>query len=664
MSIRNDNKDHLANKFQHQPPSVSLVAEQSGLSFWTLHRKPILVDLAVFMKGEAIQKSHGLWNGPFTGRPALIQQLFPAIRYISEFASPQTISRMLATLRSWWRLFDELEIQSQMMKVVDVSDISEVHRQFATDKDIDCNHFRKLLQIVNITRMSLGLRRLYWASPKPKNPIRNLATKWHFDQIRFLLKHQWYSTIDRWRRADQLLNGHTPNNTTEKQLQAGYFLLKSAIASSGTAKPDRHAIRGSLSYSEFNARGKGYAVEEIFRGFYPNSEDIRNAFHLCLATTGWNAAVLIAIDANEEFIEPHPKDESRYLMRGFKERGKSEPIAEGLLKSEGSAGFVMKTIVSRTAPLREELRRQMEELQESLNILGPQNSEHQESNILRQKVIKLQEGIKSPWLYVSGVSKEILWLDDSNFSKIGSKVGANTFLDRCIENANKSRTPERQIARIRPGDFRDAFAEHAYRVSGGCILFVMRALSHRNPNTTLRYIDNSIINSESKRIYRAFSNALWHEIRLHGRCDPTLIAKWSQDGNVSIQDRERLEEYRSIRARKSRIGVACRDPKNPPSYIAPTFKPDGKAMCPVQRCMLCLDHAIILPESLDGLCKRLAELDFLKGQMSTMSYLESSFPQEAENTKIALTAFDPIEVEKYFGIWTQKITDGTHLIPV
>lgn len=664
MSIRDYNKDHIAERRENPTSSAQLVHEQSSLTFWTLHSKPINVDMTVFSTGETHQKSRGLWNGPFTGRPILIMQLLPAIRSTTEFASPQTTSRLLATLRTWWRLFDEVENVKEILKVTKVADIGEVHRQFAIDKDIDHNHFQKLLQLINITRIALGLRQLYWIAPATKKPIRKIATASHFNQIRFLIKHQWYDTLDRWRRADELMDGQRPNTSAEEKLRTGYLLLKSAIISSGKAKPDRHDIRGTISYGEFNERGKGHIVEELLRGFYPNSFDIRNAFHLCLATTGWNAAVLLSIDANEDFIEPHPKDPSRYLMRGFKERGKSEPIAEGLFKSEGSACFVMKTIISRTGPLRDALRQQLQELRASAINCNHQAPTTRELNNLRRRILQLEEGIKSPWLYVSGVSKDILWLDDYNYSKTGSKGGPATFLDKCIESQNTNRATEHKIARIKPGDMRDAFAEHAYRVSGGCILFVMRALGHRHASTTIRYIDNNIINGESKRIYRAFSNSLWHEIKVHQRCDPTIIAKWSQDGAVSSLDRERLGEYRAARTQRSRIGIICRDPLHPPPHIAPAFKADGKAMCPVQRCMLCLEHAIIVPESLDGLCKRLAELEYIRGQISMVSYLESSFPLEMENTKIALSAFDASQVSSHINAWTQAIANGTHFIPL
>ncbi|EKD96653.1 MAG: hypothetical protein ACD_23C01355G0001 [uncultured bacterium] len=110
----------------------------------------------------------------------------------------------------------------------------------------------------------------------------------------------------------------------------------------------------------------------------------------------------------------------------------------------------------------------------------------------------------------------------------------------------------------------------------------------------------------------------------------------------------------------SRIGVACKDPCNPPKHIAPDFEADGENHCHVQRCTLCLEHAVILPESLDGLCKRLAELRYLRVRMGIGAFEESSYVQEMSNTEIALLAFDEEEVKERFDVWKAQIESGKH----
>ncbi|WP_374428008.1 hypothetical protein [Ideonella dechloratans] len=173
-------------------------------------------------------------------------------------------------------------------------------------------------------------------------------------------------------------------------------------------------------------------------------------------------------------------------------------------------------------------------------------------------------------------------------------------------------------------------------------------------------MDNTLLNDQSVKLYQTFSNAMWTEIKVHKRLDPTVIAKFSRDGEASDEQRQRLAMYRSLR--RSRIGVGCKDPAHPPSHIAPNFRADGKALCHVHRCTLCLEHAVIFPDSLPGLCKRLAELRFIKGRMSAVAFIESSFGEEQENTELALAAFDPDDVADQLRHWEGRINDGLHRV--
>src|SRR5690606_31634827 len=113
---------------------------------------------------------------------------------------------------------------------------------------------------------------------------------------------------------------------------------------------------------------------------------------------------------------------------------------------------------------------------------------------------------------------------------------------------------------------------------------------------------------------------------------------------------------------RSRIGVGCKDPTNPPKHIAPNFVPDGKAVCHVQRCLLCIEHAVILPESLPGLCKRLAELRHIRAGMSVGAFQQASFSEELDNTEAALQVFPVEAVERHLNDWTHRIATGTHRV--
>ncbi|MFG7159711.1 hypothetical protein ACGYU5_03685 [Burkholderia pseudomallei] len=669
MRIRNYKKDNLKEKAL---PVEAVIAspelskpESEPLRFWTRHAHSQPVDLTVFRDGQAHAPSgrggNG-WLGPFSGRPQLIAQLAPVFRELCEYAAPSTVSQYRLSLRTWWRIFDAVEssaLQPDRIRVQTVVDISEVHRQHAHDQGMTRTVFQVFVQILNLVRKSLGLARLYWDAPEDSAPVRHLPPQWQIDQIRFHLKRNWFATLTRWERAEQLVAGEPPLSDTETGLLKNYRRFDATVTRTGSPRPRAEEIWGEMTPSTFNNRG--YSIPLMLDGRYPNAHDIRVAFHLCLASTGWNPSTLLALDVDANFIEPHPKDPTRYLMTGFKARGKSEQVTEGLRKSRGSAGGIIQELITRTQPLREQLREDLEELREQYANLATSGATQEELNATRKQMLRLEQGVKSPWLYVTPARDVVVWLEQHKSTQARGLRGArNSFLDDLVEEINAKQPADRQLSKLRAGDFRDAFAAYAYRISGGMVLYVMKVLGHRHPTTTQIYLDNTLLNAESDRLYRSFSNSLWHEIRVHGRVDPTVIAKWSRDGTVTAAERARLDEYRSLR--RSRIGVGCKDSTRPPKHIAPTFKADGKAMCDVHRCTLCLDNAVIFPDSLSGLCMRLAELYHIKSGMSAVAFLESSFGEEIDNTEAALKHFDKDHVQAKLELWQTRIATGEHRV--
>lgn len=271
----------------------------------------------------------------------------------------------------------------------------------------------------------------------------------------------------------------------------------------------------------------------------------------------------------------------------------------------------------------------------------------------------LEQGIRSPWLFISGTRLGIHWLHDKNYiHRVGK--GNGTYLRDLITNLNKHQPEDRQLSFITATDFRDAYAAHVYQVSGGSVLAVMKALNHRRLNSTSTYLNNTLMREEHRKLFSIFSNELWRNIEHNSQVDPTILAMASRFSPATSEQHERLQEYRTLM--RSRMGVGCRDPFNPPKHIEPDFSPDGESQCSVHRCTLCLENAVILRESMPGLCKRLAELRHLKSTMSIGAFLQSSYPEELENTELALLHFDPIEVARHLSEWEGRISDGTHRV--
>jgi hypothetical protein len=671
MGIRNHNKDHLRELAPNlvAVPIPSLVeSTEDPLRFWTKHERPTLVELHIFVNGDdGLSRKHGTpgARSSFSGRPNLIHELAPALRALLEYASPRSVSQYIQALRDWWRLFDSVEQAANQGTIAfepvrSVADIGELHRQRAMDDGMERGAFGSILVAINIVRKNNGLRHLMWRRPDPKSRSRKLPPEWHIRTVRIALKHSWFAILGRWERAGELLAGRTPANEEEQRLLNNYQVFKAVSAKTLHPRPPAVDLWDGVASTTFNNRG--FSVPDMQQGFYPDAEDIRVAFHLCLASTGWNPAVFLSLDANSQFIEPHPKDPTRYLLRGYKFRARSEQMSEGLYKTQGSAGFILLTLLERTAPLRAQLRLELEKQESRYHDMLLHSAPIAEMDAQRKRVEKLREGVSSVWLYVTATSDEISWFNPNESQYSRGTGGANriTFLDRLVARINKRQPADRQVANIKAGDFRDAYAAYAYQISGGMVLYVMKALGQRSLRSTKDYLDNTLLNAESNRLYRTFSNAMWHEIKVHKRLDPTVIAKHSRDGVASQEHRDRLATYRNLR--RSRIDVGCRDPQNPPKRIAPRFQADGKEHCHVQRCMLCVENAVLFPDSVRGVCKRLAELRHIRSRMSSVAFIESSFDEELENTEIALAAYDPAEVANHLEDWEARIHDGRHRI--
>jgi hypothetical protein len=670
MGIRTYNKDHLrelAPPVALAPTSVAATSSISDdpLRFWTKNpNTPVLIDLHVFRDGEYERSARGgSWLGPFSGRPKLIDQLAPAIREILEYAAAKTTVQYLHAFRTWWRLLDAVEKvvvpgNISIAPVSEVSDITEIHRRHAYDQGMAHLPFTNFIRIVNLVRKAHGLSQLYWSPPERPDPSRHLPPKSHTDKIRFALKCKWFDAVYRWEKTEELMLSQAASSDKDAALLRNYQKFQLAVRVTGNPKPSGTEIYGGMSADVF--KSKGYSVPTMLRGFYPDARDIRTAFHLCLADTGWNSSVLLSLNVGEEFIVPHPKDPTRYLMYGHKVRGDSEQITEGLFKSRGSPGGILQILIKRTQPLREQLHIDLTKLKKEFEELRVSGSASEVLDKKHKQIVKLEQGTRSPWIYAVPGRGNITWLDEVSYARGVDRTQGGNFLDELVERINRTQPPNEQVTKIKPADFRDAFAAYAYRISGGMVLYVMKALGHKWPGTTKDYLDNTLLNDESDKLYRTFSSALWHEIKFHGRVDPTIIAKWCRDGDVAEEERNRLHKYRAVR--RSRIGVGCKDPTNPPKHIAPTFEPDGEEMCPVHRCTLCVENAVIFPDSLAGLTKRLAELLHIRSRMSAVAFAESSFGEELRNTTLALKHFDEQEVKALLASWEQRIANGEHRV--
>ena len=677
MSIRVYNKDHLrahAGVDSATPDMIVPPESDDSLVFWTGHHtNNWKVDLRGFADGvsERPPGARIIWVA-YTGRPQLIHQLAPAIRDSLAGAAPRTASSAVDSLRSWWRVLDEVEAaakkaQQSMARVDDVRHLTDVHSEFAHRKSMRRTAFHTFRAYVNTTRKALGASAVYWPAPEDPEPQRHLPPEDQAKGLRIALKRAWSDVLAQWALLDRLLTSDAePEDPDHADLYRHARHFRHMQEKYGKPLPTPAELRDGIDPDNFTAI-TNLRMTTLRATCFPTRWDVDAAFHLCLANTGWNSATLFSLDATRDILRTHPKDSARFVLTdetyelvGKKARaGGKEQVVFGLWKTTSGPGFIVQTWLDRIAPLREILLKQLAAEKKYYAEITRNGAIEKDRARQFKTVQRLEIGCRSVWLYVDRYG-EVQWLDERK--PYGHTVeGARfSFLTLLINQLNVQRAARNElpISLCTPSDFRHIFAVYVWRQSGGNILAVQRALHHAHLSTSVTYLDNNILNAGKDEVVRSFMNHLFAELGA-GRLDVTILAHLSKHGSVTPQMERRLKDYRALS--RSRIAVACKDPRNPPSYIEP--EPDGKSFCAIQRCLLCKSHAVILPESLTGIAQRVEELLAMEEGLPTETWLNSNFNGELQNGLAVLKLFPENEVAEERTRWKNAIVSGTHHIP-
>lgn len=681
MSIREYSKDQLSKHTGVElAPSLPLQApaQEDPLVFWTEHpSENTLVDLRGFRDGVYETPRCSKWNGPYTGRPGLITQLAPAVEASLTGLAKQSVDAYLISLRAWWRVLDAVEAAAEqasqpMDRVEDVRQLTEVHRQWTYEHGMQRKSFRFFVAQANHVLALLRAPQLHWISPESAQPKRYLPPEKHLKVLRIALKQEWLKAHDRWRKADRLLSGEIEAATEgDIDLLRHYRYYEVMRQKIGKALLTAEEIADDTPKTSFATR-TGLSTRTMKDGFFPNRWDIDAAFCQCLAVTGWNPSTLLGLDATKKFLRTHPKDAKRFMLTpgegsngdsyeltGTKRRaGDAEQRLFGLWKTRFGAGYVLNMLLERTAPMRAQLKQACDVEKARYAHMQEAGASTEGLTAQFKNVQRLEAGCHSVWLYQG--SRGIAWLGISPHGQIDGQGKQTHYLDALTQRLNAGRAGDDQIETLTLSDLRDAFALWVWRATGGNILAVMKALQHRWIQSTVRYVNNNIINAESNAQYRTFSNHLFGEL-VEGRLDVTILTHLCRYGQPSEEMMARLDEYRALM--RSRCKVACKDPHNPPKHIAPAFVADGKRVCPTQRCLLCKQHAVFLPESIDGVAMRVEELLALEERMPMQSWLTSLYQMELDNALIALKLFALETVRQRRSHWAAAIAAGSHRVP-
>lgn len=649
-----DEGSTLSPKVESSPTNNS---PDTGLTFWTLHpTEPMFVDLNEFSSGrtkaDLPPNSRSVWAGDFSGRPELIAELQPILEQEWLFNAPLTVRQALAALRAWWRVLDEAERTPEdfegveIARVTGVEHLNDLHYVMSKRLSISANNHGQFLRPVNLRREQLDLPPLYWPSPDSNRQDSDAPTNWEMEAIRHRLKHGWFAVLDRWAFADRNVPDLDAwkHQSPDTRRETGHAVYRAVVTASCNPLPSMSDVATAIGYPSETIYWL-YPLGEFQSGLYPDGMDLRYAFHICLLYSGWNVQTLLDLDIDGRFIEEHPTNPEYHLVYGFKDRGESEHFCLGRSKRSDSIGTMLRTIVARTKPLRRLLRKELIRVKKALR-------KDQNNLKLIERRIDLSLSMKSPWLFADPMGRGVRRLTQANVN-VGFQT---TFLRRVIQEINEKQPSDRKIREsITPSDFRDAYIGFAYEFSNYSILAAKVAATHRYAGTTQRYLRHKAWRAHSAKKVREFSTEVWQEIEVHRHIEPSILRAKMDFGGVSESERQRLKDYKRSR---TRIGVGCRDFKNPPPSIAPEHV-DGSG-CRVQRCNLCRTHRILYDDSYDHIARRQAELEDIQEHMSVPAWSQSTFPDELEWAEDDLKLFDPDLVQGRLTFWREEVRSGRH----
>lgn len=695
MAGKRRNKDHLKEHAGVELVEVVSPPRDSGdpLSWWTQHSTDACeVNLHEFAEGQtrspwSNQGLTNLWAGPFTGRPGLIRELAPHLKAKTVLLAKASVGKYLTALHYWWRLFDALEATplpggNRLARVDSVADLNEFHEAGYHQSGGNAKSFEKFRSLSNAARATLGLRELLWVGPDRPEPNRQLISDDMAKLLRIALKRNWKAVRKDWALRDRVraeADRRDRGDPAEDLGPEGERLLgnwrefQRIAQATGKVLPSSHELRDARNRYQFNVASR-LSVVDMRTLLFPTVGEIEAAMHVALLDSGWNPSTLINVDANDpNCVAPSLKDPAYVTLRSEEDsvedgtqilsmsapkpraRGKLQ-TCHGLAKNTCSAPAIVREMIQRTEPLRGLLREQLRDAIAEYSRLQQAGADRKVLGKAFRRVGALKRGVRSVWVYVDPKG-EVMWVEQVGlvrFSSGGRKGKDLTYLAKVV--AQLAETGQ-IIGKVTASDLRDLYARRLLR-SSGSVIALMLALGHGRLATTAKYLENNVFRAENDEVARRFLDNLIGQLE-DGRVDLTILAQLSRHGSLTDEMAARLLEYRSLM--KSRLGVGCTDPRNPPPSVQPNHEPGH--FCTGQRCTLC-PRARYLPESLDGFAMRAEELMVIADLIPREAWLRHGFDDEQRNVEGLLENLYPsAEVAIAREHWRTKIRNDHHGIP-
>ncbi len=616
-------------------------------------------DLSEFAVG-ASEQGNNMWAGGFSGRPGLLADLLPSLKVSVQGLTPKgAINCCRTPLRAFWRYLDARESYF-LSRGIAHQKVNRLHHITGVTFDswmqggpdgawqAACPTYgRSLRPIIEDALHERDLDPIHTASISDPQltPKDTVSDEEGVALIRYL-RGRSIEIFRRWQRADAL--AAQGRDLAAIYLQHGRQGLKSlgliseadahatyrAVAEQvGTPAPSASDFMASLGYAQDRRLKKvsGWPCNvrwiDLIKGQHPTSEDVCILALLCMGRLAWNPSTLFSID----IANWHGPYDDRYEWVYAPKARAGGAFQHGVSETNQRTGAysVLNRLIARSAPLRAWV---------------PQNpSAHSTPSIVQ----------RSPFVGVNmspGAPVFVVNRDGDH--------AVNRRLRQCIQEHN-AQPGALQVRDMTVSDFRDLAAAVMFRDSRYSMWVAQLLLGHASQRSTIRYGYRNASREESHRQVVMVVGDILDQARETGQMDPTLTRARVEGIEVTTDAKARLDAFRSQR---TYAGVRCETPTDPPKHIDPENPRDGRTLCAQGHA--CVSRgcpvATVLPDSLDPICRSVAELEWRRERLGAVRWDNSSAAADLRTLRETLQQWPPAEVKTHLDRWRKLLTTGEH----
>jgi len=635
--------------------------DESSLHFVISPRSGLTYSLTLteFATGGSIDqvpaRLRNAWIGDYRGRPILAQQI--ADFYRNERFEKSASYSVNHALRSLYRALDEIEADSKI-EINSLIDITDAHglMLFERTGGTRTHMYKHIKGLLAKMRSLHRLPPLFWPARRHDHLadaelIDDKAVAALFKAIKEKARHVKTMFNQGCQLASQGRDPRTDSRSSEgwHSRENRAWLITEVTRERLLEKCELKAIDAYFGFTGDKRKGPDFIAPEMtergregvvgaLRWVHPSLADTALFLLLFIIGTGWNLSTALALDisGDEKWFYDHPYHPEFAMLHAFKSRAGRDQDLPVKKEPEWHPYQIVRYMIFKTKSLRATLEHKLQ--------LATARYETEPTALNRGTMQKLQNSIRSPWLY-------------HNVNKIGD-VSAFQLNDQHMNRIIRSIGNEGDLFEQHPAlksftvsTSRDAWINHVYQDTGFQAFITQLAGQHADLSTTSAYLKPYRYRAFSEGQIRKVMDAAFADISSGGKVDPTRIALLVANGTITPEQERRLSDYRY----RTRLGVGCLDPENPPAHIAPNHQPG--ALCGIQRCTGC-HHGVVFTDSMPALARAYAELLFIHKTIPYVSWHGSSFDDELTSIEATLTLFDASEVQSHVAAWTSKLNRG------